>query len=147
MVVWSHCNYQDTEKIIENDTLNFLYYTVSSIAQSCLTFCDFMDCSTPGLPESTNSWSLLKLMSIESVMPSNHLTLCWPLLPLLSNLPKIRVFSNDSALHIRWPKYYCSFSLSISPSNESSGLISFRTGLISLQSKGLSIEFSTTPQF
>ena len=50
MVVWSHCNYQDTEKIIENDTLNFLYYTVSSIAQSCLTFCDFMDCSTPGLP-------------------------------------------------------------------------------------------------
>ena len=73
----------------------------------------------------TNSQSLLKLMSIKSVMPSNHLILCHPLLFLSSILPSIRVFSNDSALHIRWPKY-CSFSLSISPSNEYSGLISFR---------------------
>ena len=73
----------------------------------------------------TNSWSLLKLMSIESVMPSNHLILCLPLLFLHSIFPSIRVFSNDSALPSRWPKYL-SFSFSISPSNEYSGLISFR---------------------
>ena len=73
----------------------------------------------------TNSWSLLKLMSIESVMPSNHLILCRPLLLLPSIFPSIRVFSNESALHIRWPKYW-SFSFSVSPSNECSGLISLR---------------------
>ena len=73
----------------------------------------------------TNSWSLLKPMSIESVMPSNHLILCSPLLLLPSNFPSIRVFSNESALHIRWPNYW-SFSFSISPSNEYLGLISFR---------------------
>ena len=85
----------------------------------------------------TSSWSLLKLMSIESVMPSNHLILCCPLLLLPSIFPSIRVFSNELALHIRWPKYW-SFSFSISPSNEYSGLISFGlTGLISLQSKRL----------
>ena len=72
-----------------------------------------------------NSWSLLKLMSIESVMPSNHLILCHPYLLLPSIFPRIRIFSNESALHIRWPKYR-SFSFSISPSNEYSGLISFR---------------------
>ena len=73
----------------------------------------------------TNSQSLLKLMSIESVMPSNHLILCCPLLLLPSIFPSIRVFSNESVLHIRWPKYWsCSFS--ISPSNEYSGLISIR---------------------
>ena len=73
----------------------------------------------------TNSCSLLKLMSIKSVMPSNHLILCHPLLLLPSIFPSIRVFSNESVLHIRWPKYW-SFSFSISPSNEYSGLISFR---------------------
>ena len=72
----------------------------------------------------TISWSLLKLMSIESVMPSSHLTLCHPLLLLPSIFPSIRVFSNESALCIRWPKYW-SFSFSISPSSEYSGLISF----------------------
>ena len=72
----------------------------------------------------TNSQSLLKLMSIESVMPSNHLILCHPLLLLYSIFPSIRVFSDESPLHIRWPKYW-SFSFSISPSNEYSGLISF----------------------
>ena len=91
-----------------------------------------------------NSWSLLKLMSIESVMPSNHLILCRPLLFLPSIFPSIRVFSNESALHIRWPKYW-SFSFSISPSNEYSGLISFRMDCwTSLQSKGLSSVFSNT---
>ena len=73
----------------------------------------------------TNSWSLLKLMFIESVMPSNHLILCHPLLLLPSIFPSIRVFSNESLLCIRWPKYW-SFSFSISPSNEYLGLISFR---------------------
>ena len=73
----------------------------------------------------TNSWSLLKLMSIELVMPSNHLILCHPLLLLPSVFPSIRVFSNESVLCIRWPQYW-SFSFSISPSNEYSGLISFR---------------------
>ena len=73
----------------------------------------------------TNSWSLPKLMSIESVIPSNHLILCHPLLLLPSIFPSIRVFSNESALRIRWPKYW-SFSFSISPSSEHPGLISFR---------------------
>ena len=73
----------------------------------------------------TNSWSSPKLMSIESVMPSNHLILCHPLLLLLSVFPSIRVFSSESALHIRWPKYW-SFSFNISPSDEHPGLISFR---------------------
>ena len=82
-----------------------------------------MDCSTPGLI--TNSRSLLKLMSIEPVMPSNHLILCCPLLLLPSIFPSIRIFSKESALHIRWPKYW-SFNFNISPSNEHSGLISFR---------------------
>ena len=73
----------------------------------------------------TISWSLLKLMSIESVMPSNHIILCCPLLLLPSIFPSIRVFSNESALHIRWPKYW-SISFSISPSDEYSRLLSFR---------------------
>ena len=78
-----------------------------------------------------NSWSLLKLTSIESVMPSNHLVLCRPLLLLPSIFPSIRVFLNESALHIRQPKYW-SFSFSISPSNEYSGLISFRMDWLDL---------------
>ena len=90
----------------------------------------------------TNSWSLVKLMSIKLVMPSNHLILCHPLPLLPSIFPSIRVFSNESALHIRWPKY-CSFSISISPSN--SGLISFRIDRFDLlASKGLSRVFSNT---
>ena len=79
----------------------------------------------------TNSQSLPKLMSIESVMPSNHLILCHPLLFLPPIPPSIRVFSNESALHIRWPKYW-SFSFSISPSNENPGLISFRMDWLDL---------------
>ena len=78
----------------------------------------------------TNFWSLLKLMSIKSVMPSNHLFFCQPLL-LPSVFPSIRVFSNESVLHIRWPKYW-SFSFNISPSNEYSGLISYRIGWFDL---------------
>ena len=79
----------------------------------------------------SNSWSLLKLMSIESVMPSNHLILCYPLLLLPSIFPSIRVFSSESVLHIRWPQYW-SFSFSISPSSEYSTLISFRMDWLNL---------------
>ena len=91
----------------------------------------------------TNSRSLLKLMSIESVMPTKHLILCHHFLLLLSIFPSIRVFPNESVLCIRWPKYW-SFSLSISPSSEYSALISLLTSLISLQSKGLWRVFSNT---
>ena len=79
----------------------------------------------------TNPWSLLKLVSVESVIPSNHLILCRPLLLLPSIFPSIRVFSKESALHIRWPKYW-SFSFSISHSNEYSGVISFRMDWLNL---------------
>ena len=79
----------------------------------------------------TNSWSLLKLISIKSVMPSNHLILCHPLLLLPSIFPSIRVFSNESALRIKWPKYW-SFSFNISPSNEHPKLISFRMDWLDL---------------
>ena len=94
-----------------------------------------MDCSTPGLPVHHQLLKLPKLMSIESVMPSNHLILCRPLLLLPSIFPSVRVFSNKSALRIRWPKYW-SFIFNISPSNEHPGLISFRMdwlGLLAVQ--------------
>ena len=94
-----------------------------------------MNCSTPSLPVFTNSWSSPKLASIESVTPSNHLILCRPLLLLPSIFPSIRVFSNESALRIRWPKYW-SFSFNISPSNQHPGLTSLRMdwlGLLAVQ--------------
>ena len=90
-----------------------------------------MDCSTSGLPVHTSSQSLLKLMSIELVMSSSYLILCHPLLLLPPNPPSIRVFSNESTLHMRWPKYW-SFSFSISPSSEHLGLISFRMDWLDL---------------
>ena len=97
---------------------------VCSVAQSCPTLCDPMDCSMHASLSITISQSLLKLMSIESMMPSNHLLLCHPFLLLPSIFPIIRVFSNESAPCIRWPRYWsCSFS--ISPSSEYSGLVSF----------------------
>ena len=96
----------------------------SSVAQSCPTLCDPMNCSTPGLPI-TNSQSLLILTSIESVMPSSHLILYRPLFLLPPISPSITVFSNESTLHMKWPKYW-SFSFSIIPSKGIPGLISFR---------------------
>ena len=100
----------------------------SSVAQLCLTLCDPMNCSTP--LSITNSWSPSKPMSIESVISSSHLILCHPLLLLPSIFPSISVLSNESALHIRWPKYWC-FSF-ISPSNEHPRLISFRMDWLDL---------------
>ena len=104
-----------------------VYHIVSSVQCSCLVMSDFVTAWTAACQASlsiTNFWSLLKLMCIKSVMPSNHLILCHPLLRLPSIFPSIRVFSNESVLRIRWPKYW-SFSFNISPSNEYSGLISF----------------------
>ena len=92
----------------------------------------------------TNSWSLFKLKSIESVMPSNHLIFCHPPLLLPSIFPSIRIFSNESVLPIRWPKYW---SFSISPSNEYSGLISFRMDWLDLLAVQGTLESSPTPQF
>ena len=103
----------------------------SSVAQSCPNLCDPMDCSTPGLPVHHKLRSLLRLMSNESVMPSISLILCRLLLLPPSIFPSIKVFSNESALRITWPKYW-SFSFSISPSNEHPGLISFRMGWLDL---------------
>ena len=107
--------------------------------------CDPTDCSLSGFPSFIVSWSLLKFMSTESVMLSNHLILCCPLLLLPSIFLSIRVLSNESALHIRWPKYW---SFSISPANEYSGLISFRMDWLDLLAdpRG-SQEFSPGPQF
>ena len=103
----------------------------SSVAQSYLTLCDPMSTTHQASLSITNSQGLLKLMSIKSVMPSSHLILCRPLLLLPLIPPSIRVFSNESTLHMRWPKYW-SFSFSISPSNEHPGLISFRMDWLSL---------------
>ena len=103
----------------------------SRVAQFCLILCDPMGCSTPGPPSITNFQSLLKLISIELVMPSNLLILCRPLL-LLPPIPlSIRVFSNQSTLHIRWPQYW-SVSFNISPSIEHSGQVSFRMDWLDL---------------
>ena len=97
----------------------------SSVAQWGPTLCDPVERSSQASLSIANSQILLKLMSIESVMPSKHPILCRPLLLLPSIFPSIRVFSNESAIHIRWPKYW-SFSFSIGPTNEHPGLISFR---------------------
>ena len=119
-------------------------YQFSSVAQSCPTLCDPMNHSTPGLPVHHQLPELPKLMCFELVMPSSHLILCRPLL-LPPITPSIRVFSNESTLCIRWPKYW-SFGFNISPFNDTQDwfLLGW-TGWISLQSKGLSrVFFNTT---
>ena len=109
----------------------YFKYQSSSVALLCPTLCDPMDCSTPGFPVYHQLLSLLKLMLKKLVMPSNSLILCHPFLLLPSILPRIRVFSNQPALRIRWPKDW-NFSFSISPCNERSGLISFRMDCLDL---------------
>ena len=146
--VGGHCilGRQEAQKNRRNLIFNFFLVFLCcccSVTQLCLSLCDPMDCSMQASLSFTITQSLLKLMSIELVMPSNHLILCRPLLLLPPIFPSIRVFSSVSALHIRWPKDW-SFSFSISLSNEYSGFISFiNPGLISLQSKGLSRVFSS----
>ena len=111
-------------------SISFSSVQFSSVAQSCLFATPWTAAHQASL-SITNSQSLPKLMSIELVMPSNHLILCFPLLLLPLIFPRIRVFPSGSALHIRWPKYWC-FSFNISPSNEHSGAISFRMDWLDL---------------
>ncbi|XP_061285662.1 EF-hand calcium-binding domain-containing protein 11 isoform X1 [Bos javanicus] len=113
----------------KNDTVPGPALCCCSVAQSCPTLCNPVDCSTPGFRVLHYLLELVKLMPIESVMPSNHLILSCPLLLLPSIFPSIRVFSNEPSLHVRWPEYW---SFSISPSNEYSGLISFRMDWLDL---------------
>ena len=129
-------------------SINITIYTFSSVQFSHSVMSDSLwppwTAARQACLSITNSWSLPKLMSIELMMPSNHLILCCPLLIPPSIFSSIRVFSDESVLHIRWPKYW-SFSFNISPSNEYSGWFPLgRTGWISLQSKGLSRVFSST---
>ena len=124
-----------------NTHIHLIPYQFSSVAQSCPTLCDPMIAARQASLSITNSRSTPKHMSIETVMPSNHLILCHPLLFLPLIPPSIKVLSNESALHIRWPKYW-SFSLSISPSKEHPGPISFRMDWLDLL-----VGSSPTPQF
>ena len=124
-----------TTTISASDKLNSVQF--SSVAQSCPTLCNPMNCSMPDLPVHHQLPEFTRLTSIESVMPSSHLILCHPLLLLPPIPPSIKVFSNESALCMRWPKYW-SFSFSIIPSKEHPGLISFRMDWL---------ESSPTPQF
>ena len=137
-------------KIIFNQWVSAVSLTLSSVQFSSVqSFSCVRFFATPWTAECqasqsiTNSQSLLKLMSIELVMPSKYLILYCPLLLLPSVFPSIRVFSNEPVLHIRWPKYW-SFSFRISPSNEHSGLISFKTAWASLLSKEFSRVLSNT---
>ena len=127
---------------LQSQSLQFTFSSVQSL--SCVRFFETpWTAARQASLSITNSRSLHKLVSTESMMPSNHLILCHPLLFLPSIFPSIRVFSNESALHMRWPKYW-SFNFNISASNEHSGLISYGwTGWISSQSKGLSRVFSS----
>ena len=118
---------------------------IRSVAQSCPTLCDPMNRSTPGLPI-TNSRSSLKLTSIELVMPSSHLILCHPLLILPPIPPSVRIFSSESILHMKWPKYW-SFSFSIIPAKEIPGLISFRMDWLDLHADQGTLKSSPTPHF
>ena len=149
-----HYHHQQWQLCIEHNTKYFTYISynsqnciisISSVQFSCSVVSDSLwshGLQHASLPSITNSQSLLKLMSIESVIPSNHLILCCPLL-LPSIFPSIRVFSNESVLCIRWPEYW-SFSFSISPSNEYSELISFTVDWFDSRD---SQESSPIPQF
>ena len=143
---WRSCGRSARQSRRGKTRSNGLMGQSSSVTQSCLTVCDPMNCNTPGLPSLsiTISRSSLRLMSIESVMPSSHLTLGRPLLLLPPIPPSIRVFSNESTLRMRWPKSW-SFSFSIIPSKEIPGLISFRMDWLDLLAvQGTSRVFSNT---
>ena len=132
--IWLACRavlWKSWGGIESNNSSTMWSVQFSSVIQSCPTLCDPMNGSMPGFPVHHQLQSLLKLMSIMSVMPSNHLILCRSLLLLPSILPNIRVYSNESVLHITWPKYW-SFSFSINPTNEYSGLTSFRMDWLDL---------------
>ena len=145
----NHLENFSQEELISRELIHSIKNTLlfSSVAQLCQLIATPWTTAHQDSLSITNSQRLLKLMSIESVIPSNHLTLCCPLLLLPSIFPSIRAFSNKSALRIRWPKYW-SFSFSISPSNEYPGLISFRMAWLDLLAvQRDSQESSPTPQF
>ena len=126
VLIWLGWDY-----ISQNPFPWFRVQPVCSVASLCLILCNPMDCCKSGLPIHHNTRSLLTLMSIESMMPYNHLTLCCPLLFPPAIFPSMRGFSNESVFHIRWPKYWsCNFS--ISPSYEYSGLMFFRMDWLDL---------------
>ena len=131
--------------LIKANRMCFLFSSVQSLGHVQLFVTPWTTAHQASL-YITKSKSLLKHMSMESVMPSNDLILCRPLLLLPSIFPSIRVLSNESVLHIRWPKYW-SFSFSISPSNEYSGLISFRLNWLDILAVQGTLESSPTPQF
>ena len=111
--------------------ISWIQLQFNSVAHLCLTLCDPMDCSTPSFPVLHHLPEFAQFMSIELVMPSNHLILCHPLILRSSIFPSIRVFSNELTLHIRWSEDW-SFSFSISPFNEHSGLTSFKMDWLDL---------------
>ena len=132
MLSWNWWFYAESDSLDSEDFLSFLYVKFcSSVPQSCPTLCNPMDYICQASLSFTIFWSLLTLMSIESVMLSNHLIHCCPLFLLPSIFPSIRVFSRELVLHIRWPNHW-SFSFSISPSSEYSGLISIRINWFNL---------------
>ena len=141
---WTHCIYcvPSLDKLHILPGLSLSYVQLSHVQ----LFVTPWTAARQAFLSITNSWSLLKLMSIDSVMPSNHLTLCCPLLLPPSIFLSIRVFSNEPVLCIRWPKY-CSFNFSISPSNEYSGLISFRMDWLDLLAVQGTLVSYPTPQF
>ena len=143
--------FKDTSKIKENTSKRKLREVKGSVqfrsaTQSCPILCDPMDCSTSGFPVHHQLLELTQIHVFELVMPCNHLILRHPLLLLLSVLPSIKVFSIESVLCIRWPKYW-NFRFNISPSNEYSGLISFRIDWLDLLAVQGTQESSPTPQF
>ena len=144
-VLWKCMSLWKTSPVTFYHTYLYLIMVMiqfSSVSQSCLTLCDPMNHSMPGLMSITNSRSLLKLISIKSVMPSNHLILCHPLLLLPLIPPSIRVFSNESTLCMRWSSTEASASASVLPVNTQNWSPLGWTGWISLQSKGLSRIFA-----
>ena len=140
----SHHFHPDGHKVLKVSAL--LIWCCCPFTGSYLTLCDPVDCSTPGFLSFTISWSLLRFMSIELLMLSNHLILCPPLLLSPSVFPSVSVFANELALHIRWPQYW-SFSFSICPSSDYSGLISFKIDWFDLLAvQGTLQESSPAPQ-
>ena len=138
--------WREKSDMINKSNISKCWVQFSSVAQSCPTLCNLINRSMPGLLSIANSRNLHKHMSIELMMPSNHLILCYSLLLPPSIFPSIRVFSNESALHIMWPKDY-SFSFNISPSIEHPGLISFRMDWLDLLVVQGTLKSPPTPQF
>ena len=130
-MLYSFCLAFESTILNSNNYPFLLALQFSSVIQSCLTLCDSMNCSTPGLPVHHQLPEFTETHVYQSVMPSSHLILCRPLFLLPPIIPSTKVFSSESTLHMRWPKYW-SFRFSIIPSKETPGLISFRMDWLDL---------------